>query len=184
MRAVVKCFDDLQEQEECINRAKVILNAHFYPEASLEVHRLDPLLARGKCILSEISSDVALDALYSSAVVFAPFENLVVAAQHMLGQDGEALRARADASVRLMQRRCKGYPHLLHDAVQEIPPSHGSKISAGLLQASPSNSAPTDMAKCSQKPDASAWDEWKNSMSKQDLGLAAFKVLNLWATSK
>ncbi|CAM9745415.1 unnamed protein product, partial [Choristocarpus tenellus] len=36
---------------------KVVLNLHFYPDAALEVHRISYLLALGKCVLSEPSSD-------------------------------------------------------------------------------------------------------------------------------
>jgi hypothetical protein len=52
--------------------------------------RLDPLLARGKCVLSEWSNDPTLDQMYAPAVVFAPY-NRLLEATHALLAEGEPL---------------------------------------------------------------------------------------------
>lgn len=48
--------------------------------------RLDPLLARGKCVLSERSNDAALDAMYAPTVVFAPYDRLLEATHALLAE--------------------------------------------------------------------------------------------------
>eukprot|EP01046_Picozoa_sp_COSAG06_P044452 COSAG06_NODE_5993_length_3163_cov_11.142298_3_plen_213_part_00 len=51
----------------CTARTQIVANIHYHDDAALEVHRINPLLAAGKCVLSEHSSDPELDALYSSS---------------------------------------------------------------------------------------------------------------------
>ena len=46
---------------------QIVANIHYHDDAALEVHRINPLLAAGKCVLSEHSSDPELDELYSSS---------------------------------------------------------------------------------------------------------------------
>jgi hypothetical protein len=53
--------------------------------------RLDPLLARGKCVLSETGSDAELDALYQHAAVFAPYERLCEACCALLAEGATPL---------------------------------------------------------------------------------------------
>lgn len=76
------------ERDECIRRSRVVMNLHFYPQAALEVHRINYLLARGKCVLSEPSSDPSLDLAYQGAVVFAEgIAGLTNAAAELLSND-------------------------------------------------------------------------------------------------
>eukprot|EP00953_Heterococcus_sp_UTEX-ZZ885_P005199 3277-Heterococcus_DN1.PRE.7 len=56
------------ERDELIRQSKVVLNLHYLPDAALEVHRINPLLMLGKCIVSEPSIDAQLDAQYSSGI--------------------------------------------------------------------------------------------------------------------
>lgn len=56
-----------EHREMLIEEAQVVLNLHYYEGASLEVHRINYLLARGKCVVSERSGDATLDELYESS---------------------------------------------------------------------------------------------------------------------
>jgi len=86
LNVVFKRFTSLEEQESYICSAKVVVNVHYYPEASLEVHRVNPLLARGKCVVSEMGSDPELDDMYKSAVVFASYQDLVSCIMSLLAE--------------------------------------------------------------------------------------------------
>lgn len=62
-------FDD--ERDDLVIRSKVVVNFHGTNQASLNVHRINYLLALGKCVVSERSeTDPQLDEEYSEAVVF------------------------------------------------------------------------------------------------------------------
>ncbi len=63
-----------EEREEFIARSKIVLNTHFWPESSLETHRIEYLMARGKCVVSENSMDQDLDAEYERAVTFCKYD--------------------------------------------------------------------------------------------------------------
>lgn len=65
-----------EKRRDIVERSKIILNLHYYDDAALEVHRLNYLLALGKCVVSEWSSDHHLDMLYSRAAVFTPTETI------------------------------------------------------------------------------------------------------------
>lgn len=65
-----------EERERMIPRAKLVLNMHYWPEASLETHRIEYLMARGKCVVTERSMDPVLDSEYEDAVVFTPYEKM------------------------------------------------------------------------------------------------------------
>lgn len=86
---VVFRYNDLfsDEREKLISRSKVVLNIHYWPSSSLETHRVEYLCSRGKCILSENSSDPDLDSLYSGSVAFVPYGGLVKAAQSYVADD-------------------------------------------------------------------------------------------------
>lgn len=72
------------ERDRVVQGAKLVLNVHYYQAATLEVHRINYLLAKGKCVLSEPSSDAYLDARYASAVVFSKVEDLASTALALL----------------------------------------------------------------------------------------------------
>mmetsp|Transcript_7056 Transcript_7056/g.8977 ORF Transcript_7056/g.8977 Transcript_7056/m.8977 type:complete len:406 (+) Transcript_7056:199-1416(+) len=65
-----------QDRDAVVDNAAVVLNLHYYEHAALEVHHINYLLARGKCVLSEWSVDSHLDSVYSAAVAFTPAESL------------------------------------------------------------------------------------------------------------
>jgi len=48
--------------------------------------RVNPLLARGKCVVSEMGSDPELDDMYKSAVVFASYQDLVSCIMSLLAE--------------------------------------------------------------------------------------------------
>lgn len=70
-----------EEREDLISRSKVVVNVHYWPSASLETHRVEYLCSRGKCVLSERSSDPELDLEYSHCVAFSALSNMVEAAE-------------------------------------------------------------------------------------------------------
>ena len=75
---VVFRFYDLfgDERENFIARAKIILNLHFWPQSALQSHRIEYLMARGKCVVSEYSADEELDNRYAGAVKFSRYETM------------------------------------------------------------------------------------------------------------
>ncbi|CAM9711308.1 unnamed protein product, partial [Sphacelaria rigidula] len=80
---VVFRYNDLfrEEREDLISRSKIVLNVHYWPSASLETHRVEYLCSRGKCVLSERSSDPELDLEYSNCVAFFPLSKMVEAVE-------------------------------------------------------------------------------------------------------
>jgi len=83
-----------KRREAAIQRAKVVLNLHYYEGASLEVHRIHHLLAHGKAIVSERSADPRLDEVYEKrgAVFFASEESLVADVLALLEDSNTRLR--------------------------------------------------------------------------------------------
>jgi hypothetical protein len=73
-----------EEREDFISRAKIVLNTHFWPESSLETHRIEYLMARGKCVVSENSMDADLDAEYAGAVHFCGYDNMELTISRLL----------------------------------------------------------------------------------------------------
>jgi hypothetical protein len=69
--------DDIYTKEYLILQCKVVLNIHSLGTSVLETHRINHLLALGKCIISEDSPvDPYLDQLYSDVVHFTPVGDL------------------------------------------------------------------------------------------------------------
>ena len=85
------------ERDALVDRAKLVLNVHFWVDAALETHRLEYLMSRGACVLSEPSCDSVLDAMYSDSVQFAPYNALPQVALKILGDD--RLRARSESKA-------------------------------------------------------------------------------------
>lgn len=65
-----------EEREKMIPRAKLVLNMHYWPESSLETHRIEYLMARSKCVVTERSMDPILDKEYEDAVVFTSYDKM------------------------------------------------------------------------------------------------------------
>jgi hypothetical protein len=61
----VECNVWGEERNKLIDRSRIVLNLHYYPEAILETSRLTLLLSRGACVVSEKSADLVLDREYS-----------------------------------------------------------------------------------------------------------------------
>jgi hypothetical protein len=109
---------------------QVVANIHYHEDAALEVHRIDPLLAAGKCVLSEYSCDADLDALYmtadatelgTAAVMFASYDDFVAEAVRLVGS-ATRRAAMASAAKSLMWERHSGlYPQQLHAALEALP---------------------------------------------------------------
>lgn len=66
-----------QELQKSIQQTKIILNVKYYPKSSLEVHRIDPLLAQGHLVISESSkTDPELDSIYKNVVPMIDYHKL------------------------------------------------------------------------------------------------------------
>jgi hypothetical protein len=65
----VKVFGEAKEELIC--EADIVFVEHFYDGASLEVHRINPLLQAGKVVEAVSSGDKLLDSEYADVVVFA-----------------------------------------------------------------------------------------------------------------
>ena len=108
--AAVGCFDDLVDlaaKERYVCDANVIFVEHAFEGAALEVHRINPLLARGKAVVAVRSRDAALDAQYARAVTFArDSAALPRAVARLLGD--AAARAEAEARARAFVARVRG----------------------------------------------------------------------------
>jgi len=87
------------DRARAVGNCKVALNAHFYPNAALETHRINYLLQAGACVLSETSADETLDAMYADAVAFAAYDALPLAALALLRDDAARAAASAAAAV-------------------------------------------------------------------------------------
>jgi Glycosyl transferases group 1 len=97
-----------KERDALIARARVVLNVHFYEQARLEVPRCFYLMANGRFVLSETSSDAEETGL-AGGMAFAPYEELEEACLRYLADPGrrsaiaaaarELLRARPQSAL-------------------------------------------------------------------------------------
>jgi hypothetical protein len=74
---------------------QVVYLVHYYAGAVLEVHRIDPLLALGKTVVAERSSDGALDSVYEQKAkvrFYTGEEELVQQVEAVLAKWGEGER--------------------------------------------------------------------------------------------
>lgn len=115
-----------EQRDELIRRSKVLLNVHFYPLAALEVHRIDLLLAKGKCVVSERSSDAELDAAYDDAVAFVdtmrePQQALLIVQKtlELLANRSERLQLRR-AGQRFIREKQQQLAAPLKEAIDEL----------------------------------------------------------------
>lgn len=72
------------ERDQLISVSKVVLNIHYWPESSLETHRIEYLCSRSKCVVSERSSDEGLDDVYKNSVVFCDIKDFVDTVMHLV----------------------------------------------------------------------------------------------------
>lgn len=73
-----------ERRDAVVDNAAVVINCHFYPRASLETHRINYLLSRGKVVVSERSKDPALDNLYRGMVTFCAYDELLPVANTLV----------------------------------------------------------------------------------------------------
>lgn len=108
-KKIVFRYNDLfgEERENLISRSKIVLNIHYWNNASLETHRIENLCSSGKCILSERSSDEYLDGIYSDSVEFFDIDNyveMITKMKSLLGDDSKrmslSIRARSNCLKR------------------------------------------------------------------------------------
>jgi len=85
IRMSLKCkkiifrYNDLfgDEREDLIKRSKIVLNIHYWKNSSLATHRIENLCSKGKCIISEKSSDNLLDNEYKDSIEFVDIDDVV-----------------------------------------------------------------------------------------------------------
>jgi len=78
---------------------------HVYPVASLEVHRINPVLANGMVVVSEETSDVDIDAIYSEVITMVPYDNLVDTVLKKLAQTRKELEEERRRNVAWIKQR-------------------------------------------------------------------------------
>ena len=72
-----------------IRKAKVVVNIHYYPDSILEVSRILPAVANGALVISEASSDPAMDSMYQQiCVIVPPKENFAVICKRFCSDEG------------------------------------------------------------------------------------------------
>lgn len=94
--------------DEFVCKSKVIVVDHFYPNATLETHRIDALLLAGKIVVAVPSADPAIDAQYSDFVIFSERENIVATVQQILSnwrKWSSMSRARSEQLLQQVQSR-------------------------------------------------------------------------------
>lgn len=89
-KIVFRYFDLFgEEREDFISRAKIVLNIRYWPKGSLQTHRIEYLLARGKCIVSETSGDDTLDSEYVGGIRFCDYDDFVPVLRNLLNNPCE-----------------------------------------------------------------------------------------------
>ncbi len=91
-------------RDALIERAKIILNIHFYETKLFEIVRASYLLANRKFVISETGRDIVEQTYFSSAVVFAEYEQLVDVCLNYL-QRPQDRQQRAERGFSLMSQR-------------------------------------------------------------------------------
>jgi len=91
------------------NQSRLLLNVHTINEpVALEVHLINPALAKGMIVVSEESADKELDKIYAPVVTFAPFDKLVETVKKTLQQPEAELAAKRKFNREWMRERSKG----------------------------------------------------------------------------
>lgn len=88
-----------------ISRARIVLSIHYYENAALEVHRINRLLALGKCVVAEHGSDTNLDALYEGVVHLVQYTKLIETVVNLLRGDPAVLEECGARSRRWIYRQ-------------------------------------------------------------------------------
>jgi len=99
------------ERNKWIARAKVVLNAHFYPNPIWEVFRVSQLLANKKCVVSEDGGcDPELEKLAQETTEYVPYDKIPEACS--------ALVANADRRREVAERGYEVFKKI--DQVEEV----------------------------------------------------------------
>jgi len=117
---------DLEEKKRL---SRLLLNVHYYPNGSLEVHRLDSVLAAGMVVVSEHSSDPELDMEYSPVVTFNHYDSLVETVMKKLKQPESELIVEREANYKFMKDvyervdpdLCRALSHIVKLADKKFP---------------------------------------------------------------
>ncbi len=64
-------------RDQLIERAKVVINMHFYDSKIFEIVRTFYLMANSKAIVSEVSQDTVIDECYRDGVCGVPYDRLI-----------------------------------------------------------------------------------------------------------
>jgi len=100
------------ELECSICKAKVIYSDHSRPNAVLEVHRINPLLALGKAVVSASSSDNVLDAIYGGALKLLASEDIPEAISSLLLNDDTRFELEHRAYDHAQKMKLEAQPHV------------------------------------------------------------------------
>jgi len=92
-----------KERDELIARSRIVINIHFYEQSRLEVARCFYLLANGRCIVSEASTDADETGL-AQGIAFASYEHIEDTCSWYLDHPAERA-AIADAGRRILRKR-------------------------------------------------------------------------------
>lgn len=98
---------------ECkICKAQVIYSDHSRPGAVLEVHRINPLLALGKAVVSASSADNALDAMYGGAIKMLATEDIPEAISSLLLNPAERFELEWRGFGLAQKMKLEAQPHV------------------------------------------------------------------------
>jgi len=106
-----------------ICKAKVIYNDHSRSDSVLEVHRINPLLALGKAVISATSADTSLDTEYSGALELVPAEDIPRAVSRLLLDEEARQRLEWNAYAFAKKQKAQAQPALcraLNDLAGDI----------------------------------------------------------------
>jgi hypothetical protein len=120
-------FEDADPRKaECMRRARVVMVMHSKEDASvsLETHRIDRVMAQGKCVVAERSVDVDVDEEYarSGGVHFASLECIPDVVSD-LSASPDAWQVCGARAMAFMRRKQKTNSLVLRDAIAVAVPT-------------------------------------------------------------
>jgi len=118
-----------QDLENIMCVSKLLLNVHFYIPGVLEVHRINPALADGMVVVSEIGSDARLQNDYADVVIFAPYDDLVSTVRATLRLSPEKLAAKRVFNRRWIREKTSGVDPQLCNVLKQVVKAADMKFS-------------------------------------------------------
>ncbi len=92
-------------RDQYVQHAKIILNLHYYPSPIWEVFRCQPLLASGKCVVSEDGGvDDELESLMRATCAYASYDQLAHLCQRLV-REPERRRALGERAQTVFLQR-------------------------------------------------------------------------------